>query len=97
MSISKVNKCNCNINSLTCSIVLGTDGAASMVGQYNGVGAILRREHPDLITVGCTNHALQNACSSATKPIISKKVNIFNTSFNKNKNKSFSVFGLLFF
>ena len=54
--------------------VTGTDQGSSMVGVHNGAGAILRREHPHLVTVSCTNHALQLACATATKNKIPKEV-----------------------
>ena len=54
----------------------GTDGAASMTGIKNGLGELLRKENPRLISLSCTNHALQNACLNATKQTIPKKVSI---------------------
>ena len=33
----------------------GTDGAASMTGIKNGLGELLRKENPRLISRSCTN------------------------------------------
>ena len=52
----------------------GNDQSSAMVGVHNGAGAILRKENPDIITVSCTNHALQLACATATKHKIPKEV-----------------------
>lgn len=38
-------------------IGIGVDGANVMVGKYNSVTAILKRELPDLIIVKCVSHS----------------------------------------
>ena len=53
-----------------------TDGTATMTGVKNGLGILLRKENSRLISLSCTNHALQNACLNATKITISKQVSI---------------------
>merc|ERR1719376_1999143 len=67
------DKCNFYIDESTdksgCSF-LGTDGASSMTGKKNGFGEILRKENPNIISISCTSHALQNACLSATRRTI---------------------------
>lgn len=47
-----------------------------MTGVKNGVGQILKKDNPRLITISCTNHALQNACLNATKATIPNEVSI---------------------
>ncbi|XP_033120798.1 zinc finger MYM-type protein 1-like [Anneissia japonica] len=52
---------------------LVTDGAAVMTGKRNGLGARLKREHPNLLTVHCICPRLALACADATdelKPIL---------------------------
>ena len=56
--------------------LLGTNGAAKMTGIKNGLGEILRKENPRLISLFRTNHALQNACLYATKKTMSIEVSI---------------------
>ena len=45
-----------------------------MTGFNNGLGELLRNDSPSLISISCTNHALQNACLNATKKAIPKEV-----------------------
>ena len=45
-----------------------------MTGKKNGFGEILRKENPNLISISCTSHALQNACLSATRRTIPNEV-----------------------
>ena len=47
-----------------------------MTGIKNGLGELLRKENPRLISLSCTNHALQNACLNATKQTIPREVSI---------------------
>lgn len=55
-------------------IIIGTDQGSAMVGVNNGAGAILRRENPHIISITCTNHALQLACATASRDKIPKEV-----------------------
>ena len=42
-----------------------SDGPSVMVGKKNGVVALLKRDHPNVIDIHCMNHRLQLAVSKA--------------------------------
>ena len=55
---------------------LTTDDAAVMVGKKNGLGALLTRERPQLVTFHCASHRLELAVKSVAKSLPSyEKVN----------------------
>ena len=41
------------------TVAISCDGASVMVGCRNGIGAILRRDQPSLITIHCMAHRLE--------------------------------------
>ena len=45
-----------------------------MIGKKNGFGEILRKDNPNLISILCTSHALQNACLVASRKTIPNEV-----------------------
>ena len=46
---------------------LACDGASVMLGSKAGVGALLRREQPCLISIHCMAHRLELALKDASK------------------------------
>lgn len=48
-------------------IGIGVDGANVMVGKYNSVTALLKRELPDLIIVKCVSHSLHLCAEKAAE------------------------------
>ena len=48
---------------------LASDGASVMLGKKNGVGAKLREQNPDMISIHCNNHRLALAARDSFKPI----------------------------
>ncbi|KAH9637051.1 hypothetical protein HF086_013867 [Spodoptera exigua] len=50
-------------------IGIGVDGANVMVGKYNSVTAILKRQLPDLIVVKCVSHSLHLCAEKAAESL----------------------------
>lgn len=48
-------------------IGIGVDGANVMVGKYNSVTAIFKRDLPDLIIVKCISHSLHLCAEKAAE------------------------------
>lgn len=60
------------------AITLSCDGANVMVGQRAGVGALIRQDQPELLTLHCMAHRLELAFKDATRhlPLHDKAVNV---------------------
>lgn len=50
-------------------IGIGVDGANVMVGKYNSVTAILKRQLPDLMVVNCVSHSLHLCAENAAESL----------------------------
>ena len=46
---------------------IGSDGAANMMGKNNGLSAMLKNDHPELVAVHCLCHRLELAFKDALK------------------------------
>ena len=59
-------------------VALACDGASVMLGSKAGVGALLRREQPSVISIHCMAHRLELALKDASKNIklYDKTVNV---------------------
>ncbi|XP_060553485.1 zinc finger protein 862-like [Ruditapes philippinarum] len=51
------------------TVAISCDGASVMVGCKGGVGAILRRQQPDMITIHCMAHRLELSLKDAAKSV----------------------------
>ena len=52
---------------------IGTDGASNMMGKNNGMCALLKRDHPEVMSVHCLNHRLELAFKDAIKVRVKAK------------------------
>lgn len=61
------------------TVAISCDGASVMVGSKGGVGAILRKQQPDLITIHCMAHRLELSLKDASKSVklYDKTINVF--------------------
>ncbi len=46
---------------------LGTDGASSMIGQHNGLQALLKKDYPSLVHMRCVCHSIDLCARDAMK------------------------------
>ena len=51
---------------------MGSDGASNMTGVRSGLATLLKKDHPEVITVHCLCHRLELAFKDATKSAVKK-------------------------